>query len=511
MASLLLAVIYLTFISLGLPDSLLGTAWPVMHVELAAPVAAQSLISIIISCCTIASSLLTAKLVHKLGTGKLTALSVALTAGAILGFSATNAFWQLCLIAIPYGLGAGAIDSALNNYVALNYGARHMSWLHCCWGIGASVGPLVMGWALAGPLSWHGGYLAIGAMQAIITAALFLSLPLWKSTDGHAEDGAANERAAVQADPAGTSRAMHAGQAECANESNGPKHTQTVAQQACARTADHVECEWAAVEPECKQANPAALGHTQAEAHPERKQADLAKPVHKQADPAKPECKQVDPAKPECKQVEAAKPKHKQAEAHPERPLTNRELLRLPGARAAIGSFGTYCALEGSIGLWIASYLAMARGLDAATAASIVSQFFLGITIGRLVSGFAAQWLTSENQIRLGQALIAGGLIGLVALNGVVVAGACTFVAGLGCAPIYPSIVALTPKRFGERASQGLVSLQMACAYAGSMLFPPVFGLIAGAGGAALIPLMAIALLGAHVVLAEHAVRATGR
>lgn len=481
MASLLLAVIYLTFISLGLPDSLLGTAWPVMHVELAAPVAAQSLISIIISCCTIVSSLLTAKLVHKLGTGKLTALSVALTAGAILGFSATNAFWQLCLIAIPYGLGAGAIDSALNNYVALNYGARHMSWLHCCWGIGASVGPLVMGWALAGPLSWHGGYLAIGAMQAIITAALFLSLPLWKSTDGHAEDGAANERAAVQADPAGTSRAMHAGQAECANESNGPKHTQTVAQQACARTADHVECEWAAVEPECKQANPAALGHTQAEAHPERKQADLAKPVHKQA------------------------------EAHPERPLTNRELLRLPGARAAIGSFGTYCALEGSIGLWIASYLAMARGLDAATAASIVSQFFLGITIGRLVSGFAAQWLTSENQIRLGQALIAGGLIGLVALNGVVVTGACTFVAGLGCAPIYPSIVALTPKRFGERASQGLVSLQMACAYAGSMLFPPVFGLIAGAGGAALIPLMAIALLGAHVVLAEHAVRATGR
>lgn len=482
MASLLLAVIYLTFISLGLPDSLLGTAWPVMHVELAAPVAAQSLISIIISCCTIASSLLTAKLVHRLGTGKLTALSVALTAGAILGFSATNAFWQLCLIAIPYGLGAGAIDSALNNYVALNYGARHMSWLHCCWGIGASVGPLVMGWALAGPLSWHGGYLGIGAMQAIITAALFLSLPLWKSTDGRAEDEAANERAAVQADPAGTSRAMHAGQAECANESNGPKHTQTVAQQACGRAADHVECEWAAAEPECKQAYP-------------------AKPGRKQAEAAKPECRQANPAA----------PGHKQTVAHPERPLTNRELLRLPGARAAIGSFGTYCALEGSIGLWIASYLTMARGLDAATAASIVSQFFLGITIGRLVSGFAAQWLTSENQIRLGQVLIAGGLIGLVALNGGVAAGACTFVAGLGCAPIYPSIVALTPKRFGERASQGLVSLQMACAYAGSMLFPPVFGLVAGAGGAALIPLMAIALLGAHVVLAEHAVRATGR
>lgn len=427
MASLLLAVIYLTFISLGLPDSLLGTAWPVMHVELAAPVAAQSLISIIISCCTIVSSLLTARLVHRLGTGKLTALSVALTAGAILGFSTTNAFWQLCLIAIPYGLGAGAIDSALNNYVALNYGARHMSWLHCCWGIGASVGPLVMGWALAGPLSWHGGYLAIGAMQTIITAALFLSLPLWKPTDGCAEDETANESAAAQ--------------------------------------------------------------------------GNLADPERQQDEPAKSGRKQDEPTS----------TKHKQAEAHPERPLTNRELLRLPGARAAIGSFGTYCALEGSIGLWIASYLTMARGLDAATAASIVSQFYIGITIGRLISGFAAQWLTSENQIRLGQALIAVGLIELVALNGAVAAGVCTLVAGLGCAPIYPSIVALTPKRFGERASQGLVSLQMACAYAGSMLFPPVFGLVAGAGGAALIPLMAIALLGAHFALAERAVRATGR
>lgn len=411
MASLLLAVIYITFISLGLPDSLLGTAWPVMHVELAAPVAAQSLISIIISCCTIASSLLTDRLVHRLGTGRLTTLSVALTAGAILGFSATNAFWQLCLIAVPYGLGAGAIDSALNNYVALHYNARHMSWLHCCWGIGASAGPLVMGWALAGPLSWHGGYLVIGVMQAVITAALFLSLPLWKSTiESSKTASTAIEPTAEQADGQGGSDASRAA-----------------------------------------------------------------------AQPAAPS----------------------------ERPLTNRELLRLPGAGAAIGSFGTYCALEGSIGLWIASYLTMARGLDAAAAASIVSQFYLGITLGRLISGFAAQWLTSENQIRLGQALIAGGLIGLVVFDGAVTASTCALIAGLGCAPIYPSIVALTPKRFGERASQGLVSLQMACAYAGSMLFPPVFGLAAGAGGAALIPFMALAVLTAHFILAERAARKT--
>lgn len=398
MASLLLPVIYLTFISLGLPDSLLGTAWPVMHVDLGAPVAAQSLISIIISCCTIVSSLLTARLVRRLGTGRLTALSVALTAVAILSFSATNAFWQLCLIAVPYGLGAGAIDAALNNYVALNYGARHMSWLHCCWGIGASVGPLVMGWALGASMGWPGGYLAIGAVQVAITVVLLFSVPLWRQAAG----------------------------TDSAGEGKG-KNTD---------------------EDEDKAANEGTGGA-----------------------------------------------------------LTNRELLSLPGARAAIGSFGTYCALEGSIGLWIASYLTMARGLNASTAASIVAQFYLGITAGRLISGFIAQWLTSENQIRLGQALVAAGLIGLIVLDGPLAASACVLVAGLGCAPIYPSIVALTPKRFGERASQGLVSLQMACAYAGSMLVPPIFGLVAGAGGSPLIPFMALALLAANIFLAERAAR----
>lgn len=392
MASLLLPIIYLTFISLGLPDSLLGTAWPVMHVDLGAPVAAQSLISIIISCCTIVSSLLTARLVRRLGTGRLTALSVALTAVAILSFSATNAFWQLCLIAVPYGLGAGAIDAALNNYVALNYGARHMSWLHCCWGIGASVGPLVMGWALGGRMGWPGGYLAIGAVQVAITVVLLFSISLWRRAAG--------------AGPAGE------GESESGVEDGEKSSTPT-----------------------------------------------------------------------------------------------NRELLSLPGARAAIGSFGTYCALEGSIGLWIASYLTMARGIDASTAASIVAQFYLGITLGRLISGFIAQWLTSENQIRLGQALVAAGLTGLIMLDGPLAAGACVLVAGLGCAPIYPSIVALTPKRFGQRASQGLVSLQMACAYAGSMLVPPIFGLVAGAGGSPLIPFMALALLATNVFLAERAAR----
>ena len=184
MTSLLLPVIYLTFVSLGLPDSLLGSAWPVMYPELGAPVAAQSALSMLISACTIASSLATAKLVRRWGTGRLVAASVGLTAAAILGFSACKEFWQLVALAVPYGLGAGAIDSSLNNYVAIHYGARHMSWLHCCWGVGTSVGPVAMGWALAGPMSWHGGYLVIGVAQALITVVLACSLPLWKNSAG---------------------------------------------------------------------------------------------------------------------------------------------------------------------------------------------------------------------------------------------------------------------------------------------------------------------------------------
>ena len=394
MISLLLAIIYLTFISLGLPDGLLGAAWPVMHVDLSAPIAAQSAISIVISGGTIVSSLLTARLVHKLETGLLSAISVACTAAAIIGFSVAGSLWQLCLIAVPYGLGAGAIDAALNNYVALHFGARHMSWLHCCWGVGASAGPIVMGWALASPLSWHGGYLMIGAAQIGITAVLFLTLPLWKR-------GGANEQVAA--------RAINAEQQKTAHDDDGVAS-----------------------------------------------------------------------------------------------PLTNGQLLRLPGAVTAICSFGCYCAMEGAMGLWIASYLVIARDVDAATAASIVSLFFVGMTIGRLLSGCAASALNSVQQIRIGQALVALGIACLLFAPSTMFLSIAVGLMGLGCAPIYPSIIALTPQRFGKRASQGLVSLQMACAYTGYSLIPPVFGFIAGNGGAAAIPFLLLAFLLANTLLSER-------
>ena len=180
MASLLLGMIYLAFISLGLPDALLGAAWPVMYQEFAVPVSYSGGISMIITAGTIVSSLLSDRMIRRFGTGMTTAVSALLTALALGGFSMSHSYLALCLWAIPYGLGAGSVDTALNNYVALHYASRHMSWLHCMWGIGASLGPYIMGYALSGGQGWNAGYRTVALMQMALTAVLFLSLPLWK-------------------------------------------------------------------------------------------------------------------------------------------------------------------------------------------------------------------------------------------------------------------------------------------------------------------------------------------
>ena len=185
MANLLLVIIYISFVSLGLPDALLGAAWPVMQTELSVPVSYAGGISLIIAVGTVISSLQADRLNRWLGPGRVMVFSVAATALAIFGFSISKAYWQLCLWAIPYGLGAGSVDACLNNYVALHYASRHMSWLHCMWGLGASIGPYIMGAALTRGLSWNLGYGIIGVLQTVLTFVLFLSLPLWKKQSGN--------------------------------------------------------------------------------------------------------------------------------------------------------------------------------------------------------------------------------------------------------------------------------------------------------------------------------------
>ncbi len=187
MYTFLLILIYIAFISLGLPDSLLGSAWPVMHNELNVSYSSMGIITMIISFGTIISSLLSNRLTNKLGTRIVTVISVFLTVIALFGFSFSNQFWMLALFAIPYGLGAGAIDAALNNYVALHYKAKHMSWLHCFWGTGAIISPLIMGYALS-TSTWNNGYRIVGFVQLGIALLLLITLPVWKINEAPARE-----------------------------------------------------------------------------------------------------------------------------------------------------------------------------------------------------------------------------------------------------------------------------------------------------------------------------------
>lgn len=434
MTSLLLAVIYLAFISLGLPDSLLGAAWPAMHEDLGAPLSYAGAVSMIIALGTILSSLASDRLTLRLGTGRVTAISVSMTAAALLGFSLSGSFCQLCLWAIPYGLGAGSVDAALNNYVALHYKSRHMSWLHAMWGVGASAGPCLMGLAIARGAGWADGYAAVAALQALLTLLLFCSLPLWKK-----RPGAAARAKAAQATP-----------------------TQT-------QTAQEI---------------PAQAQTTQAT----------------QAMPTQPQAAQAQPARAQ------------DARETPERrrPLPLAAVVRIRGAREVMLAFFCYCAVEQTSGLWASSFLHLSRGMSAERAAELAALFFLGITAGRVVSGFLTLRLSDTRMIRLGQLLLLlGVLLLLLPADACAVAG--LLLAGLGCAPIYPCIIHATPAHFGEERSQAIIGVEMAAAYIGTMLMPPLFGVLAGRIAVTLLPLYLLALLALMTAMTERLERKTGQ
>ncbi len=371
MYSLLLAVVYLAFISLGLPDALLGSAWPSMYVEFGVPVSYAGVISMIIALGTVVSSLASDRLTRALGAGRVTALSVLTTAISLFGFSISRSFYALCLWAVPYGLGAGSVDAALNNFVALHYKSRHMSWLHCFWGIGASAGPYVMGYALGLGRGWNMGYRYVAYLQIALTLVLFLSLPLWKR---QARAGAEN--------------------AEAAGERN------TLAQ-----------------------------------------------------------------------------------------------LVKLPGAKALMLAFLCYSAVETTTGLWASSYLVLCRGVDEVRAASWASLYYIGITAGRAVRGFVTMRLGDTAMICLGQGVTLLGIVLLMLPLGQYAALAGLILIGLGCAPVYPSIIHSTPEHFGSARSQAMIGLEMASAYIGTTAMPPLFGLLANHISAALLPWYLLAFL----------------
>lgn len=385
MYTLLLAVIYLVFISLGLPDSLLGSGWPTMRLVFDQPLSAAGMVSMIITGGTICSSLLSERLTAKFSTRGVTVASVFLSAAALFGFSVSTRFWMLCLWAVPYGLAAGCIDSAINNYVALHYRSRHMSWLHCFWGVGTVISPCVMSWALRHS-GWQLGYRTVALMQLAIGVVLVLTLPVWN----------------IHRDEAQTARA---GQV-----------------------------------------------------------------------------------------------------------LGIRGALKIKGAPTLFVGFFAYCGAEGTSILWASSYLAGERGFSAQRAAASAAVLYVGITVGRFVSGFIADKVGDRGMIRLGTGVIAAALA-VLALPGGGELGALLGLGllGLGNAPVYPAIIHATPANFGAENSQGIIGMQMASAYVGSTLMPPLFGLIANRAGLFWMPLFLAALILLMIAMLEATFRTVAK
>lgn len=393
MFSILLFMIYLAFVSLGLPDALLGSAWPIMYQEFAVPVSYSGTVFMIICGGTILSSLNSEKLNRRFGTGKITAISVFLTAIALFGFSISHSFLMLCLFAIPYGLGAGSVDAALNHYVALHYSSRHMSWLHCMWGLGASVGPYIMGFVLQRGEPWNRGYLIVSIIQFILAIILFCSLSLWKKNPEELTENAAST------------------------------------------------------------------------------------------------------AKQEAPKQEAPKQEAPKQEAPKQKALSLKEVFAIPGAKESLASFYGYCALEQTVGLWAGSFMVLALGMEEKLAASYVALFYFGITFGRFLSGFFTMKWKDEQLVLGGSAIVFFGIFLLFTPWSKAMVLPALILIGLGCAPVYPSVIHSTPYNFGVEHSSALIGAQMASAYVGTLIMPPLFGVLGRSFSMKLFPYYSMFLL----------------
>lgn len=373
---LLLAVIYLAFISLGLPDSMLGASWPTIYEEMGLPISYMGIVTMVIATGTVLSALMTDRVVARLGTRLVTAISVLMTAAALFGFSVATEFWQICLLGIPYGLGAGAIDAALNNYVALHYNSKHMSWLHCFWGVGTIISPYIMSYALTHG-SWSDGYRSVSFIQLGIAAVIFASLPLWKVN----------------------------------TQKNGEETTVT----------------------------PIGIG----------------------------------------------------------------QAVKIKGVVPVLIGFMSYCAAESTAMLWASSYFEGMFSVSKDEAAMLGSLFFIGITGGRALAGFISDRVGDERMIGLGGIIaLIGTAMTALPIKEVAIVG--FVIIGIGCAPIYPSIIHMTPVRFGKERSQSIIGIQMASAYLGATFTPPIFGLIANHIHIGLMPLYLIFFLLLMLIFIGH-------
>ncbi|MBQ8228710.1 MAG: MFS transporter [Clostridia bacterium] len=354
MATILLIVIFMGYIGLGIPDSLFGAAWPAIYSDFGLPISYANFVTTIVSLGTIASSFFSSRVVSRFGTAKVAAVSTAMTATALLGFSLSpNIIW-LCLFAIPSGLGAGSVDAALNNYVALNYKAAHMNFLHCFYGVGVSLSPYLMSLSLTNSNDWRTGYKNVFYIQLAITAVMIISLPLWKK-----------------------------------------------------------------------------VGEKKAE-------EDVAQKV-----------------------------------------LKFRDIIKIPAARASIGIFMASCGIESICLVWGSSFLVESKGLTADEAAGLITLYFVGLALGRFVSGLLANKLSAKALIIAGEVILLAAVILLFVPSNTYITVAGMFLIGFGNGPVFPNMTHLTPLTFGKEVSQSIIGTQMAMAYVSILLLPIAFGQLA--------------------------------
>ena len=363
MTILLLVIIYIAFIGLGVPDSLIGSAWPAIYQEMNVPMTNVSYVTLLVSGCTVLSSIFSDRLINRIGTGKITALSTVMTALALLGFSFSGHFIFLCLLAIPLGLGAGAIDSGLNNYIALHYKASHMNYLHCFYGIGVSCSPYLMSLALEGS-SWRDGYRYAFLVQMTISIILLVSLPLWKKNDSTGE----------------------------AQEEVAPKSLSLI------------------------------------------------------------------------------------------------EMFKIPTVRTVWIIMLATNAIEYACGTWGSTYLVEARGFLPEDGAKMLTLYYVGMALGRFLSGVLSNKINTWKRIGMG---VVGVLIAVAVLPFSAIG---LFLVGLGNGSIYPNMIHLTPHNFGAEVSQSIMGSQIAAAYIGVMLTPPLFGVISSLIGIQCFPYFLIVL-----------------
>lgn len=360
----LLIVIYIAFIGLGVPDSLIGSAWPAIHTEMDIPIETVSILTLLISGCTVLSSMFSARILNKLGTAKVTAFSTAVTAAALLGFSVAESFRFMIPLAVLLGLGAGAIDSGLNNYVALHCKASHMNFLHCFYGVGVSLSPYLMSLALSNA-GWRGGYRYAFYVQSAITLLLIVSLPLWKKT--------------------------------------------------------------------------ASVEQTQEE-------------------------KSIN--------------------------LTFLQMAKKPEVREVWIIMLATNAIEYACGVWGSTYLVTEKGFETKLGALALTIYYVGMSVGRFVSGLLSGKISTWKRIGIGAAVLAPAIaIMLLPLpDAAAVVG--LFFVGLGNGSIYPNMIHLTPHNFGKEVSQSIMGSQIAFAYIGVMLAPPMVSLISRLFGIAVYPVL---------------------